>query len=336
MRNLTLRLAEWYRSARLPPIVPDTPDAGVWIVVVSWNCEALLPTCLSALERQTLPVRVVVVDNASRDTTRDVVARTPAVTLVPLERNAGFAEASNVGIRHALGRGARFVGLVNPDVVIAPDWVERLVAAADAHPDAGLFGGLLVFDDDPTRVNSTGLVMDALGRVFDRDFGASLATLDRADGPALGVTGGAALLRADALRRVGLLDPTYFAYYEDADLSLRARRAGVGAMYTAAARARHGFGRSIGAGSPRQRYLLARNHLRFVGSHLPLWRALPLVLAVPALRAAVMAPLQLVRGRPDHARAQLRAALDGLALAVDALIRRMERKRALAPWLGAR
>lgn len=330
MQDLTRPLPRVYRSAPLAPIVPDAPDAGVWIVVVSWNGGAQLPACLDALERQTLPVRVVVVDNASRDATRDVVERARGVTLIPLARNAGFAEASNIGIRHALAQGARFVGLVNPDVVVAPDWVELLVSAADAHPDAGLFGGLLVFEDDPTRVNSTGLVMDAIGRVFDRDFGAPVATLDRADGPALGVTGGAVLLRADTLRRVGLLDPTYFAYYEDADLSLRAQRAGIGAMYTGAARAQHGFGRSVGPGSPRQRYLLARNHLRLVGSHLPLWRALPLVLALPALRAAVMAPIQLLRGRPDHARAQLHAAVHGIALAADALLQRLDRRRALA------
>jgi GT2 family glycosyltransferase len=301
----------------------------VWIVVVSWNGGALLPACLGALERQTLPVRVVVVDNASGDRTREVVAAAPGVTSIPLGHNAGFAEASNVGIRHALGRGARFVGLVNPDVVVAPDWVERLVAAADVHPDAGLFGGLLVFEDDPTRVNSTGLVMDAIGRVFDRDFGTAVATLQRADGPALGVTFGAVLLRADTLRRIGLLDPAYFAYYEDADLSLRARQAGIGSLYVAAARARHGFGRSIGAGSPRQRYLLARNHLRLVGSHLPLWRALPVILAVPALRAIVMVPFEVMRGRPAFARAQLQAAMHGVALALDALLRRMDRPRAL-------
>jgi GT2 family glycosyltransferase len=306
-------------------VTPNVSAVDVWVVVVSWNGAKLLPACLDALDRQTVPARVVVVDNASDDPTHEVVARSRGVTLVPLAWNCGFAEASNVGIRRALDAGARFVALVNPDVVLEPDWIERLVAAAESHPEAGLFGGLLVFTDDPSRVNSTGLEMDVLGRVRDRDFGVDVASLARSDGPVSGATGGAVLLRAAALGRIGLLDPVYFAYYEDADLSMRARRAGVGVRYVATARARHGFGKSIGAGSARQRYLLARNHLRFVAAHLPVWRALPIVLAVPALRAVVKAPLELVRGRPAHALAQLRASSDGLVAGVAALAARLAR-----------
>ncbi len=248
-----------YSVADLPP---PRPPPDTWVVVVNWNGALLLGACLDALARQSHPVHVVVVDNGSTDESEKVVTGRAGVEWCPTGENLGFAEGSNVGIRRALEAGARFVALVNTDVVVAPNWIERLVADADAHPEAGIFGGLLLFADEPGRVNSTGLVMDALGRVRDRDFGVEVARLAREDGPTLGVTGGAVLLRADALRRVGLLDPAYFAYYEDADLCARARRAGIGCRYVAAARATHGFGRSIGAGSPRQRYLLARNHLR--------------------------------------------------------------------------
>ena len=255
-------------------------------------------------------MHVVVVDNGSTDSSEKVVTERPGVDWCPVGKNLGFAKGSNVGIRRALDGGAHYVALVNTDVVVEPEWVERLVADAEAHPEAGIFGGLLVFADDPGRVNSTGLVMDAFGRVRDRDFGVEVARLAREDGPTFGVTGGAVLLRADALRQVGLLDPAYFAYYEDADLCARARRAGIGCRYVAGARAKHGFGSTVGLGSPRQRYLLARNHLRFVPTHLPLWKALPLSSIGRALRAGVNAPIELVRGRPAHAASQLRAAAD--------------------------
>src|SRR5205807_4878990 len=128
-------------------------------------------------------------------------------------------------------------------------------------------------------VNSTGLVIDAFGRARDRDFRVPTAELRRTDGPAAGVSGGAALLRTSMLREVGLFDPAYFAYYEDVDLSLRAARAGSISWYAGTAVARHRFAASFGAGSPRQRYLLGRGHLRTVALH------------QPALKAAALVPL---------------------------------------------
>jgi GT2 family glycosyltransferase len=302
---------------------PPGPLPDTWVVVVNWNGALLLGACLNALARQSHPVHVVVVDNGSADESEKLVIGRAGVEWCPTGENLGFAGGSNVGIRRALEAGARFVALVNTDVVVEPDWIERLVADADAHPEAGIFGGLLLLADDPARVNSTGLVVDALGRVRDRDFGVEVARLAREDGPTLGVTGGAVLLRADALRRVGLLDPAYFAYYEDADLCARARRAGIGCRYVAAARATHGFGRSVGAGSPRQRYLLARNHLRYVAAHLPLWRALPLLVVLPVARAALNAPREVLRHQCDHATAQLLGAVTALAAGIVALGQRL-------------
>ena len=106
-------------------------------------------------------------------------------------------------------------------------WLGSLLEAARAHPEAGLFTGTLLFRDEEV-VNSTGLELDRLGRARDRDFRLPLARLARRDGPVAGVSGGAALIRCSLLREIGLFDPAYFAYYEDVDLSLRARTAGLG------------------------------------------------------------------------------------------------------------
>ncbi|HVI76170.1 MAG TPA: glycosyltransferase family 2 protein [Anaeromyxobacteraceae bacterium] len=304
--------------ATAAPVQPD-----VWIAVVNWNGEALLPRCLAALGRLSRPAHVVVVDNGSTDHSGEVVASFPSVEWVPLGRNTGFAAANNVALRRALEAGARWIAVVNPDVEVAPDWLDLLVAAGEAHPDVGLLGGTLLFADDPSRVNSTGLVLDRFGRAFDRDFGVPVAELCRPDGPVAGVTGGAALLRADALRKVGLFDPGYFAYYEDVDLSFRAAEAGVRAWYVGAARAAHGFGKSFGADSPRRRELLARNHLRFAATHLPVARAVPIAHGFTVLRTLVRAPLELARGRPAHAVAHWRGAAEGAVEAVGALGRRV-------------
>jgi GT2 family glycosyltransferase len=302
--------------------------SDVWLLVVNWNGAELLPPCLAALRRAAPAARVVVVDNGSTDGSADVVAAAGA-EWVPLGENRGFAEANNVVLRRALAEGARWVGLVNPDVRVDPDWLERLVAAGEATPAAGLLQGLLLFEDRPDVVNSTGLVLDAVWRATDRDFGVPLARLDRRDGPVTGATGGAVLLRADMLREIGLLDPAYFAYYEDVDLSLRAARAGWRSWYVGGARAYHGYEKSFGPGSPHKKYLLARNHLRVLATHLPLPAAALLVPALALARAGLIAPLELARGRPALARAHLRGALHGVVAGVGALRARLRGRAGL-------
>ncbi len=212
-------------------------------VVLTWNGAHLLPEALDALRRQDAPARLhlVVADNASSDGTRELLARSyPEVEHLRLSENLGYGRANNEAMRRALEAGADFVALINNDVEAAPDWLRKLLEAAGAHPEAGLFAGTLLFRGEEV-VNSTGLEIDAFGRARDRDFRVPLSRLSREDGPVAGVSGGAALLRVSLLRQVGLFDPAYFAYYEDVDLSLRAVQAGSQSWYVRGAVARHRF-----------------------------------------------------------------------------------------------
>ena len=290
-------------------------------VVVTWNGAHLLVDCLRALRAQEAAarLRIVVADNASTDGTAGLLARDfPEVEYLRLPENQGYARANNEAMRRALAAGADFVALINNDVEVAPDWLRRLLEAAQAHPEAGLFTGTLLFRDEDL-VNSTGLAIDGFGRARDRDFRLPAARLARQDGPVAGVSGGAALLRASLLRQIGLFDPAYFAYYEDVDLSLRAARAGSIAWYARAAVARHRFGATVGPGSPRQRYLLGVGHLRTLARNQPPLRAAALVALTMLYRATVKAPLELLRIRPSLAWAELRAAAAGGLAAFRAL-----------------
>jgi len=301
----------------------------VHAVVVTWNGAHLLARCLTAIRRQDAPAQthIVVVDNASTDWTAALLARDfPDVEHLRLPANFGYGRANNEAMRRALEGGSDFVALINNDVEIAPDWLRLLLQAAREHPAAGLFAGTLLFADEEV-VNSTGLQIDGFGRARDRDFRVPLAQLSRDDGPVAGVSGGAALLRTRMLSEVGLFDPAYFAYYEDVDLSLRAARAGHASWYVRAATARHRFGASFGAGSARQRYLLGVGHLRTLALHQPPLKAAALVPLTVLYRAAVKAPLEILRVRPSLAWAELRAAAAGGAAALAAFSDRSRRRR---------
>jgi len=258
----------------------------VHAVVLTWNGAHLLPECLRALRRQDarVPLHIVVVDNASTDGTAALLACDfPDVEHLRLPENMGYSRGNNEAMRRALDAGADFVALINNDVELAPDWLRILLDGARAHPEVGLLTGTLLFRGEEV-VNSTGLILDGFGRARDRDFRVPLAELSRTDGEVEGVSGGAALLRASMLREIGLFDPAYFAYYEDVDLSLRAASAGYRSFYVRAASARHRFGATFGA-----------------------------------YRAAVKAPLELLRLRPALAWAEVRAAAAGGFAALRAL-----------------
>ena len=202
---------------------------------------------------------------------------------------------------------------------MAPDWASRICEAAEAHPGAGLFTGTLLFHGEE-MVNSTGLRIDPFGRARDRDFRLPLSRLAREDGPVAGVSGGAALLRASMLREVGLFDPGVFRL-------LRGR----GPLAAGGARRLDGVRTCArpprGTASPRRSAPVLRCSAISsawatcapLARHQPLLKAAALVPLTMAYRAAVKAPLELLRGRPALAWAELRAAAAGGAAALRAL-----------------
>lgn len=297
----------------------------VHAIVLTHRGALFLGEGLRALLAQEAPCRlhVCVVDNGSQDGTAALLARDyPQVEHLRLEENQGYARANNLALRRALGAEAAFAVLLNDDVEVGPGFLAALLACAAAQPTAGFITGLLLLRGEET-VNSTGLVIDRFGRASDRDFLLPRAQLTRAAGPVAGVSGGAVLLRCAALVKVGLFDPDYFAYYEDVDLSLRAASLGIGCWYCPGAVARHRFGATFGPGSPQQRYLLGKNHLRTLALHQPFLWACALVPATAAFRLGAKAPLELLRGHPQLALAEVRAGLEGALAALLAVKRRL-------------
>jgi len=202
---------------------PSRSELRVTVVVVSWEGAHLLPACLDSLQAQTLPHRVVVVDNASTDGTAELLSRRPEVQVVRTARNEGFAGGVQRGIDVV---ETEFVALLNNDAVAAPDWLAELVRAADAHPGAAAITSMMLLADSaPPRVNNAGVVLLDNWYGADRGLGESPAGLTQAT-EVFGFSGGAALLRTTAVRQVGGFATEFFLYYEDTELSWRLRDAG--------------------------------------------------------------------------------------------------------------
>jgi GT2 family glycosyltransferase len=216
----------------------------------------------------------VVVDNGSTDdSVQSLRLAFPWVTVIANGRNLGFSGGNNVGIRFALNQGAEFVWLLNNDTQVAPDCVAELLDASRRNPQFAFFASKIYYFEPPNVLwygpghlrlhRAMGVSNESIGVVdgpqFDREIDVSF------------VTGCALLLRRLAAEKVGLLDEDLFACCEDLDWCIRAKRAGLRALFVPKARLWHKVSRSFASkrGQRVQAYLCARNRFvvqkRYVG-----------------------------------------------------------------------
>ena len=235
----------------------------------------------------------------------------PGVDLVENGRNLGYSGGNNVGIRHALDRGSRWVVLLNNDAVIAPDAIDAFEIVAREHPRAGILSGKVLFQQPPDRIWFAGQRFNATLGYSGRPRG----DLGRQDGPLYSdvfpterAAGALMAVSREAIETVGVLDEQLFAYIEDVDWSLRVRAAGFEVLFVPAARAWHAVGGSTGGeyGSTHTLYYGVRNMVVVCERYRPLGR-----LPTMARRAAILASyLALVPPRRPWRRS-LAAVLEG-------------------------
>ena len=284
-------------------------NPAVGVVIVNANAGRYLELALESLEGQTVPPhRVVVVDNASIDGSLDGLAdRFPAVELVQLDDNVGFAAANNLAV--GLCTDCEFIAFLNPDAFPEPHWLEALLAAAGEHPECGFFGSRLVLDADDGTLDGTGDSYHVSGLAWRRDQGEP-TSIERPAGETFSACAAAALYRRAALVDVGGFDESFFCYYEDTDLAFRMRLAGHGCRYVPEAVARHVGSATTGLLSDFTIYHSSRNTVWTFVKNMPgllFWLYLPQHLLVNAMTTVVYAihgqGRAALRGKRDALRA---------------------------------
>ena len=285
------------------------------IIVLNWNGGADSRALLCRLELCRVPecwdFSVMVVDNGSSDgSPSTLAAEFPKVEVVALPSNLRFAGGNNQGLKRALAAGASAVMLLNNDTEADPALLERLLLALDQHPEAGAVAPLIFFAAPSPRIwYAGGRCVPGLGLAAHR----GLRTLDRGQYRSIERTGyltGCCLLaRREAWERVGLLDERYHIYAEDADWSLRARRAGFTLLFVPTARLWHKVSASAGNQSAWKIYQRLRANLTLFARNA---RGLARLSWAPAfvLQQAALAVWLALSGRPAAALAVPRALWD--------------------------
>jgi GT2 family glycosyltransferase len=253
---------------------PASAGPKVAVVIVTWNSREDVASCLASLRQVTLPLEVVVVDNASDDGTAAVVREWLPDGLIEAGSNLGFAQACNLGWRKT---GAPLVLFLNPDARVEAGAVEALAALLEARPKVGIAGPATRNEDGSPQVSfgpdlypwtewRQGLLVKAVkGR--DPAALARAEALIAQEAEPDWVSGSCLMTRRAVLQPLGGFDEQFFLYEEDVDLCVRARRAGWRVAFTPAARVVHRLGRSMGQASGRAEAEYARSHLAYYRKH---------------------------------------------------------------------
>ena len=225
------------------------PAYQVAAVVLNWNNKDDTLACLRSLRQQEgADAHIIVVDNGSTDNSvSEITDHFPDLCVIETGANLGYAAGNNIGISDAIKGQFEYIFVINNDTVLDPSCMANLVTELRRCPHAGAAAPKSLFLDQPDLIYFAGGVIGSDGGTIHVGIGVS-------DGPqycqasdAEWLTGCAIMFRKEALRRVGLFEPKYFLLYEDADWSLRARKAGYVLRFAPKARLWHKTSSSFGA-----------------------------------------------------------------------------------------
>jgi GT2 family glycosyltransferase len=245
------------------------------VVIICWNDFKVILDCIASVygETRAIEYEVIVTDNASTDGSLAAIRqRFPDVRVVENAENGGFGRGNNAGIRLAEGE---YILILNPDTIIRDRALEKLVAYADSHPEAGAFGCRVFNVDGSVQLSAHPLptlwtsFIKALGlrwpgRLWDGFCSDVYANWDGRTERQIGFQGGCCLLvRGRFLQELNGFDERYFHQFEDADLCRRVWDSGRPVLFFPGAEITHIGGQNRGTYSIKVELETERSKYRY-------------------------------------------------------------------------
>ncbi len=241
---------------------------SVALIILNWNGRDDTLACLHSLSHVDYPdFQVVVVDNHSSDDSVAVIQKEyPHIALIQTDENLGYVGGNNVGLTFARQQGYDYALLLNNDTEVDPQFLQALVAAAEADPAVGIVGPTIYYFDAPHTIWSAG------GAINWRQGLTRMIGLNEPDQGQFGqlprpvefVTGCALLIKMAVVAQIGVLDDRFFAYYEETEWCVRTARNGYKVMHVPAAKIWHKISIQAREASPTVHYYMTRNRLLFL------------------------------------------------------------------------
>ncbi|WP_139903827.1 glycosyltransferase family 2 protein [Clostridium thermarum] len=239
----------------------------VFIILLNYNGAVDTIDCIHSLERIDYDnYKIVVVDNESTDKSVSLIKKAIGNKHIFMSsgKNGGFAYGNNVGIRYALEQGAEYILLINTDTLVEPDFLSKLVGAAEEHPEAGLVTGRILYEGNRDKIWYGGGEIN-----WKRFYGSHYQGENTEDKGGLRkvtfATGCLMLIKAEVFDKAGFLPEEYFMYYEDVDFCAMIQEQGFTILYEPSAVIYH----KVSASSGEEESAFAvewntRNRIRFI------------------------------------------------------------------------
>jgi|SRR3989344_1179551 len=240
------------------------------VVVLNWNGIDDTLKCIESVKRLDYPdYDIVVLDNGSKGDDIFILKKVKGINFIDNKDNLGFAEGNNVGINYALKNGADAVFLLNNDTLIDSKALKHLALKLFSDDKIGIVGPKIYYFDNKTLWFAGGTINYFVGdphHIGDKELDHGQYNKESETDY---ITGAAMLVKKEVFDKIGLLDKDFFAFYEELDFNVRARKAGFGRWYVPKAKVKHKVSASAGRSSPMIIMLNMRNRLIFMRKNAP-------------------------------------------------------------------
>ncbi|MCI0382593.1 MAG: glycosyltransferase family 2 protein [Chlamydiae bacterium] len=244
-------------------------------IILNWNRKEDTLACLASVSEVDYPnFEIVLVDNGSTDDSIQATQeRFPKITIIPTGKNLGYAGGNNVGIQFCLEKGADYLFILNNDTTVSSDTLKNMIPLFKEHPRLGILGCKIYLFDKPFTFDHLGGKWNRKKACFDLigwrqfDDGKSWEEPKEIEY----VCGAAMLVKREVFQKVGLFEPRFFLFCEEADFCHRARQIGYSTMTCPTAKIWHKVSASFTGGKIQATYFLWRSRLLWIERNCSLW-----------------------------------------------------------------
>jgi GT2 family glycosyltransferase len=281
-------------------------DPRIIIIILNTNRRNDTLACLESVAKSTYSnLGIIVLDNNSTDGSVEAIKeKFEDVFVHQLTKNLGYAGNNNVGIKLGLDQGADWVFLLNEDTLVEPDCFNYLLDSIPQIPNLGILGPMVYTFDEGNIISSAGGKID-WWKADSINVGAG--EVDQGQYPSRFVdfiNGCGLLISREVIEKTGLLDESFFIYWEETDWCQRVLKSGFKIYFNSSAKMRHKAPIDYSNFGPTTLYYVTRNRIRFFLRHT---KSFGKLISVPqATFGALKGSLNHWRsGRSDYARATL-------------------------------
>lgn len=245
----------------------------VGVVVVTHNSQDFIYSCLkSIIDNKFSGLEIVVVDNASRDSTILVIKKNFKVKIIKNEKGLGFVAANNIGIKFLIKKGVGYILQINPDTISSPELVEKLLGVFKKDPKIGVCGCIITYTGKRGKVWFAGGYFNRLFCYTRHKFmDKQLKDIKPKSGYTDFITGACMMIDANIFKKIRFSPDKYFLYFEDVFFCENVKKAGFACFLLAEPLVSHIVSATIGIAqtnkmTPVRAYFFARNPLLYIKS----------------------------------------------------------------------